>query len=79
MHIITEENVGASEMTPEEKEKALLHHMIHHNEQHLEEFCSLRDTLSGEGKSSAAEELSQAIACAEKLLSHLNAAFDAMR
>ncbi len=78
MHILTEENGGGSDLTPVEKGKALLHHMIHHNEHHLEEFVSLKEILSGEGENKAAEELTKVIESAEEQLVHLRAAYDAL-
>ena len=79
MHVLTDDSGSQSEMTPLEKGKALLHHMIHHNEQHLEEFVSLRQTMSKEGQTKAAEELDDAIRHTAEALSHLRNAYDAVR
>lgn len=78
MHILTEENGSGSDLTPVEKGKALLHHMIHHSEQHLEEFVSLRETMTKEGESIASEELAKVIESAEEQLVHLRAAYEAL-
>ena len=78
MHILTEDSAGQTELTPLEKAKALLHHMIHHNEQHLEEFVSLQETMSKEGQTKAAEELAEAIRHTEEALTHLRNAYDAV-
>ena len=78
MHIITDESAGQTELTPLEKGKAMLHHMIHHNEQHLEEFVSLKETMSKEGQTDAAAELSDAIRLTEEALTHLRNAYDAV-
>ena len=78
MHILTDDGAGHAEMSPLEKGKALLHHMIHHNEQHLEEFVSLKETMSGEGQTKAAEELQEAIRHTEDALDALRRAYESV-
>ena len=78
MHVLTDDCANHAEMTPLEKGKALLHHMIHHNEQHLEEFVLLKETMEKEGQTKAAEELTDAIRQSEAALEHLWKAYDAV-
>ena len=52
--------------------------MIHHNEEHLEEFVSLKETMEKEGQTKAAEELTDAIRQSEAALEHLRKAYDAV-
>ena len=78
MHVLTDDHANPEEMTALEKGKALLHHMIHHNEQHLEEFVSLKETMEKEGQTRAAEELDEAIGHTKEALDHLQHAYDAV-
>ncbi len=78
MHVTTEDGAGMDEMTPLEKGRALLHHMVHHNEQHLEEFLSLKETMEQEGQTKAAEELDRAARYTREALQHLRNAYDAV-
>ncbi len=78
MHILTEDSGSRGEMSPLEKGKALLHHMIHHHEQHLEEFVSLKETMEKEGQTKAAKELDRAVDRTKEALQHLQNAYDAV-
>ena len=78
MHILTDDSGNPGEMTPLEKGKALLHHMIHHNKQHLEEFVSLKETMEKEGQTMAAKELEDAIDHTKEALRNLQNAYDAV-